>query len=750
MYNRINIKTTTDLFVDLEKRVESGVYFYRVSGYNPQIHELIKKYFQAASKNGIIIENGLKNPDNNNISFYNEQLGSEFLLDMGFIDMKLEKWLPRMKDSCRQNITAVIYDTLAEMRADGKNDNVLKNTYIKFMCWLYYRFERVVNSLDGRHSMHILYEGECGLYQLMFLNVLSKAGCDVILLQYRNDSLCQSVDELTIGNMGAFPEGFCLRKIITEIRDDMEISHLYGIKPQTSNCTNAWISGKIFEDVRKKIPERGSEANVFYNCFCQINGVEDKAQYLNDLYQLQMELKNSGRNGVIINNAIEPPLPNEIQTIKRGNYRNIFQLISGLSQNIRISCGQELQRLMIKAFTDLMLDEGRKSDVSLGKLMNIGVCLLCWIKKYLKPLFGAKYNNEIAWFFYMGGCKTNTEALFCRFLARLPVDVLIFCPDLSKKCSISDALLYEKNYVYSLEVAEYPQENANLRVGTTAYHAERELDTMMYGSCGIYRNQQYSKANSVTLQTMYEEIELLWNQELIYRPGFSVIGDTANIPVIFSKVSGIKDGDVSSYWSSIKRLLGNNTKFISSVPCIIKDNANTISSSAVQFLKNGKLQREKIKSHKSYQYGYLRETVQDYILDKLQKLLDAGIIDGIGKNGMEYTVIATVLNLDKQILRMLQGFDFTKNNPKIVYLITDEKTLSPEDTIQAAFLNLAGFDIVFFVPTGYRCIEGHFAKNIVEEHRIGSYVYDLNPPNFNRIQANPNQSLLGRLFNYKK
>lgn len=750
MYDRINIKTTNDLFVDLEKRVESGVYFYRISGYNPQIHELIKKYFQAASKNGIIIENGLKNPDNNSISFYNEQLGTEFSLDMGFIDMKLKKWLPRMKDGCRQNITAVIYDTLAEMRANGKNDNILKNTYIKFMCWLYYRFERVVNSLDGRHSMYILYEGECGLYQFMFLNVLSKAGCDVILLQYRNDSLCQSVDELAIGNMGAFPEGFCLRKVLNEIRDDMEISRLYGIKPQTSNCTNAWISGKIFEDVRKKIPERGSEANVFYNCFCRINGVEDKVQYLNDLYQLQMELKNSGRKGVIISNAIEPPLPNEIQAIKRGNYQNIFQLISGLSQNIRISCGQELQSLMIKAFTDLMLEEGRKSDVSLGKLMNTGVCLLCWIKKYLQPLFGAKYNNEIAWFFYMGGCKTNTEALFCRFLARLPVDVLIFCPDLSKKCCISDTLLYEINYVHSLEVAEYPQENTNLRVGTTAYHAERELDTMMYGSCGIYRNQQYSKVNSVTLQTMYEEIELLWNQEMVFRPGFSVIGDTANIPVIFSKVSGIKDGDVPSYWSSIKRLLGNNTKYISSVPCITKDAANPISPSTVQFLKNGKLQRDKIKNHKSYQYGYLRGTVQDYILDKLQELLDSGIIDGVGKNGMEYTVIATVLNLDKQILRMLQGFDFTKNNPKLVYLITDEKTLSPEDTIQAAFLNLAGFDIVFFVPTGYRCIEGCLAKNIVEEHQIGSYVYDLKPPDFSRIQANPNQSLLGRLFNHKK
>ena len=74
-------------------------------------------------------------------------------------------------------------------------------------------------------------------------------------------------------------------------------------------------------------------------------------------------------------------------------------------------------------------------------------------------------------------------------------------------------------------------------MGTVAYHAERELDTLMYQDTGMYRNMQYGKANIISLQTMYEEIKILWDQELKYRPDFSVVDGVVNIPVIFAKVS---------------------------------------------------------------------------------------------------------------------------------------------------------------------------------------------------------------------
>ena len=54
--------------------------------------------------------------------------------------------------------------------------------------------------------------------------------------------------------------------------------------------------------------------------------------------------------------------------------------------------------------------------------------------------------------------------------------------------------------------------------------------------------------------------------------------------------------------------------------------------------------------------------------------------------------------------------------------------------ILLTFLNLAGFDVVFFVPTGYRAVERHFARANFEEHQIGDYIYDLPIPDFRRPQ----------------
>lgn len=59
-----------------------------------------------------------------------------------------------------------------------------------------------------------------------------------------------------------------------------------------------------------------------------------------------------------------------------------------------------------------------------------------------------------------------------------------------------------------------------------------------------------------------------------------------------------------------------------------------------------------------------------------------------------------------------------------------------EDSVLIAFLNLIGFDIIFFVPTGYQSIERHFNEKIMEEHQIGEYKYDLQIPDLNAVPLN--------------
>lgn len=752
MLEHIKIRNLDDFFTDLDKRNSKGVFFYRINGYSEEIYRFIKKYYNAARTAGVIIEGKIPNPDKDNLGYYNEIMGMEFQLNVEFIATSLKKWLPRMSVYQNNIVSSAIYETLIQLGRSGKNENMLKNTYIKFMCWLYYKFERILSQLGNNKVPKILYEGTAGNYELLLLNVLSGAGCDIILLQYQTgghtsaDINTVRPDELAMPNMVAFPEYFSLKWLRDEIQNEFNMERLYGQKPSVLNCTNAWIEGKGLDDFKTAIQARGSDPKLFYNCYVRINGAEDKLSYMNELYQFQLGLKNSKRRVVIIDAPLENPSTDEISQIKRKNYTTRNQMIMDLSGNIKYTANAELQKIMVKSFVDVIIEESEHEGITLNRLANRTVYLLCWLKRYQGELFAGWKMPDISCFIYMGGCKNSNEALFIKFLARLPVDVLILNPNLNTKCCLDDTLLYEVNYTDSLAVDKYPRENTEIHIGTAAYHAERELDTVMYQDSGIYRNQQYSKAVSVTLRTMYEEIEILWNQELKYRPNFSIVDDTVNLPVIFAKVCGVKNGDLRQYWAGIKQLLSKDAFLIDKVPYLNTGEPNPVKAYATEFFKNGKVQKSRIKAHQSYQYGVLRDDVQEHILDKLQLLIDQKIIRGTFVNGTEYTIVSTILNMKKEILRMIQKFDFTKTNPKIIYINTAEKEISLEDSILMAFLNLAGFDVLFFVPTGYQTIEKYFNKELVEEHQIGEYMYDLRVPDFNAIRPNARLSWRERLF----
>ena len=753
MFTHNKIKNLNDFFVERDSRPDKGVYFYRINGYTEEIGQFIQRYYEAARLSGVIIEGRIPNPDEKNLAYYEEIMGLDFRMSPDFIAQSLRKWLPRMNDYQRGTVARTLFDTLSALRKSGKNDNMLKNAYIKFMCWLYYKFERIVNMLGESKIPKILYEGDISNYELLLVSVLSNAGCDVVLLQYGGDAKYRILDadnrqsdNLELPNMRAFPQDFNLKWIRAKIQEALNNERIYGVKPQILNCTNAWIEGKGFADFKKSTSVRGDDPRLFYNCFYRINGVEDKITYANELYQLQLELSNSQRRVVIVDECIPKPSMEEIGAVRRRNYVRQDEMLMDLSANIQYTANIELQRVMVKAFLDVLLMESKEPDMNLNKLTNKAVYMLCWLKRYQKKLFANWKMPEVGCFIHMGPCKDENEALFLRILARMPVDVLILNPNLNAACCVKDTLLYELQFTEALPIKRYPQQSADLQMGTAAYHAERELDGLMYQDTGIYRNYQYDKAVSVTLQTMYEEIQILWKEELKFRPNFSTENGVVTLPVIFAKVSGVKDGMVPKYWSAVKGLMTEDSFLVKNVPYIDPAAVNPMKAHAVEFLKNGRIQRRRIKEHPSYPYSFLREEIQEHIFDKLQLLIESKLIKGTFENGTEYTIVATILNMPKDIVRLIQKFDFTKKNPKLIYVNTGEKMISLEDTILTAFLNLAGFDVIFFVPTGYQNVERFFNKRLMEEHQIGEYVYDLQVPNMALVSSNTRPSWRDKLF----
>ena len=756
MFQLGRIEKLHDYFSACSRRREQAVFFYRVAGYSGEVAAFLTQYDQAARTNGVVIEGRIPNPDPKQLDYLAEMMGSDFQLDAGFLTQKLTRWLPRLTGAQREAVVTAMTATLQDLQAHGKNENMLRNAYIKYMCWLYYKFERILGRLGGDELPKILYDGTVSSYELQLLVILARAGADIVLLEragdagyLRCDPTSQYAQLYQAPGLTPFPADFSLRQLREQGRQQAERQKLYGAPAGIAPCTNAWMKTPDVKEILTAVRARGDDPKLFYNAFVVQYGVEDKLLFPSDMVAFYQQLKREGRKVCLENGRLPPPTPEEIAAVRRRNHQTAEQLAADLAANLQYPNNQQLQTLMRQAFLDVVLEEDKAVGGNLNRLLNKAVYLVAWMKRYQKDLFQNWQAPEVGVFLLFGACSGDNEALFLRLLAKLPVDVLVLLPDLNAPCVLKDPALLDLHKEHSLPMTDFPVEPSQMRVRTAAYQAEREMDSILYQNTGLYRAKQHQKAEAVTLQTMYEEIGLLWDQELKYRPGFAAEGDTVTVPVLLEKICGIKDGPILPYWLDIKKLVTPETTLVTKLPWQTGLEANPMKPYATQFLRQGRLQREKIKQHKDYPYGILRPEIQDYLLDKLQVLLDEKLIAGTYQNGTEYTIVSTILGLPKDLLRRIQNFDFTKKNPKLIIISTTEETLSLEDSILVAFLNLVGFDILFFVPTGYQSIEKYFQKPFANEHQLGPYRYDLQVPDFRTLHEGGKSSirkLFGRSF----
>ena len=756
MFQLGRIEKLHDYFSACSRRREQAVFFYRVAGYSGEVAAFLTQYDQTARTNGVVIEGRIPNPDPKQLDYLAEMMGSDFQLDAGFLTQKLTRWLPRLTGTQREAVVTAMTATLQDLQAHGKNENMLRNAYIKYMCWLYYKFERILGRLGGDELPKILYDGTVSSYELQLLVILARAGADIVLLEragdegyLRCDPTSQYAQFYQAPGLTPFPADFSLRQLREQGRQQAERQKLYGAPAGIAPCTNAWMKTPDGKEILTAARARGDDPKLFYNAFVVQYGVEDKLLFPSDMVAFYQQLKREGRKVCLENGRLPPPTPEEIAAVRRRNHQTAEQLAADLAANLQYPNNQQLQTLMRQAFLDVVLEEDKAVGGNLNRLLNKAVYLVAWMKRYQKDLFQNWQAPEVGVFILFGACSGDNEALFLRLLAKLPVDVLVLLPDLNAPCVLKDPALLDLHKEHSLPMTDFPVEPSQMRVRTAAYQAEREMDSILYQNTGLYRARQHQKAEAVTLQTMYEEIGLLWDQELKYRPGFSAEGDTVTVPVLLEKICGIKDGPILPYWLEIKKLVTPETTLVTKLPWQTGLEANPMKPYATQFLRQGRLQREKIKQHKDYPYGILRPEIQDYLLDKLQVLLDEKLIAGTYQNGTEYTIVSTILGLPKDLLRRIQNFDFTKKNPKLIIISTTEETLSLEDSILVAFLNLVGFDILFFVPTGYQSIEKYFQKPFANEHQLGPYRYDLQVPDFRTLHEGGKSSirkLFGRSF----
>ena len=504
-------------------------------------------------------------------------------------------------------------------------------------------------------------------------------------------------------------------------------------------CPNIWMQADVMESILVPGVRRGDEDRYIYTCFVRREGVRERQTYQEELLRLHQKLKEAGRLVMVVDEGFAPPTTDEIGQVRRHDYRTVNEAIMDLSKNLRQGTALDLQNTLVYAFMEVLAEEAGRTKANVQQVVQTAVYLLCWFKRIYASVFSGWKYPALGCMIYLGVARDNREALFLRFLSRLPMDLLMLCPDLEVKAKLTDPLMLVQELPESMRLDRFPKEGA-MRVRTLSSEAEKQI-RQETGDAGLYHSQQFAHAQSVLLESTCDELSMYWDLDLKYRPAFSTTASTVMLPVLFAQVNGVRNGKLKDYWAGIKKMVTPDTVVFRSAPYYTPDKDAAACGPATDFLRNGKLQRRKIQEHPHYPFGFMSTEKQEHILDKLQLMIDERIIRGTNENGMEYRIVSTILGMGREWGRRIQQFDFARKSPKVICIHTVEQPPSREDAILLAFLHLIGFDIVGFVPTGYQWVSQWYTKPMFITHQQGDFLYDLTVPDLSTAKPVTNAFL---------
>lgn len=458
--------------------------------------------------------------------------------------------------------------------------------------------------------------------------------------------------------------------------------------------------------------------------FLLIAGCNNDDEYNNFLYNLRNSIKKSGRPFAFIDTPLDEPDSSAMELFSAIDRRGKGTAISGLCGQIAINGDQGRNAIAQKALGDML-------TLSSTDVFAVGASLVYKLNMVANAI-AVGDSDEIPVIMYYGN-PGAADVMFLCYAQRCGFDVICVSPDKQcrigfEKCPFADKLQKEE-LPNTRAVMPFPQKAVKVKIATAAYTAERELDTMLYSGDTMFRDRQFSKLDSAVLRTTLDEINILWEQPARYRPGFSVNGDRVVVPTIFAKINGVDDGNIKAYWNMVEEKLTPETVYVIKGPSYRRPDLN-VSRIYAPYRNGSKINIEALKRSQLNKYGFLSTDIQDMIFEKMQAVIDDGMLAlGSAEETVDYVMYAA-LNLDRSVLKLFQQFDFTKEIPKFIVVDTIEEPFSKLECTQIILFSYMGFDVLIFSPSGYRDIETWVSENAFETHTFSDFEYNVSAPRF--------------------
>ena len=718
--------------------------FLRYIGYdNPDdFRSFLINQYVTVQKNGLFFKEKLPAATTDDIAKAAQYTASSFD-NADDIKKALDMWLHAENIPCDG---AAIAEVMAKAVAEcGVNK---KNTYFVMLCWLM--------KYLGKRPNAVLFVGSATLRELYFLCMLNAAGVKVTLVSYGLDKDFDKLafkDRITIKNgRQTAPIQIDFEKI--DLSKEAKLAEMRTAASNVSGLVKRLDTSAagIFEDVVKDRKTRVIQSGGVYTedgeipgYVAALIGYEDETVYTNMLVKFKESFAGLKKQLIFIEKPLENPNAEEVRALGSIPRTSTADMIDALAMLIDLKGDRTRTALAQKALREMLneLNTGNQTVV-----LNYGNKFVTWLYRCTQARKYAVQYEDIPVILYYGDIS-QSEMYFLNFMAQCGFDVVYITPNKKNLQTAVDKNIGGLMQIFELPQSKdsgtYPTKAIKTKVATVAYNAERDLDTMLYGGdTGIYRSFQFPNSQSVTLKTTYEEISILWKQEARFRSGFSTAGNLVSVPNIFAKISGVEDGNMSKYWEDVRSKLTPET-ILTIKKANPTENASDDLSVYRQFYRNGEIDTEKLKKSTLNKYSYLPDRIQDMLFYKLQETVSSNFIKLEGDDLM-CSVLHFGMNLSKDLLKLIQQFDFTRTIPKLIYIDAVEDTFTLSECIQIVLCNLIGFDVLVYTPTGYKNIETFVSNDAFEEHIMNQFVYQTEVPKFKIPSEEKSGGFFGKLF----
>ncbi|WP_082760027.1 YceG family protein [Abyssisolibacter fermentans] len=683
------------------------------------------------------------------------------------------------------------------------NSTKIKNFSLKLLTWVEDYITTLYKNTDsfGMVNPKVLYYGNIKKHEIYFLIFLSQIGSDVLFINSMNDCDFNVIDKNNFYSRKIeFKSKIPVKQLPINKKNNSAVynvktTHVNTVKnkpntkinnvsknivPKINLTTADKINSKLktahelFDDIFLPLSSRsgfiGGNSPIVPVCFYRYIGIDENVDiFYNKLYRLdkKLTLKASAyikfdNNISLINNQSLVKQCQSIWTMQGFNPMKVDSLIANL-----LSCkafpnvkNKTISNSFINAFKEILdLYLSTESNVNVQKLKNFAMKQLLWLNEYglkltkkydVTNVSGNVINPKVL---HYGNIKSH-EVYFLMLLAKLGCDVLYINPkddigfnSIDPDCKYS--YLIESNN--KCEAQSFPREEILVRTETTAFKASNELADMIYTeSDGIYKPWQFEsyETKPLTLKTTIDEVKILWNEEARMRTGFKIENKTVYIPNLFVKISGVYD-DLNLYWDDVAIYKNcENTVFYESVPFSSTQYSRADLYKCAYILDNeGFVDKEKLFASNLYKFSYLKTNLQNTIINKINQLFVLPIFMQDITKDFKLKIIMSILSMDKEILNLIQNFDYPFKIPKIMIYDNNESMFNEQDISILAFLNLLGFDILILTPTGYNNIENNIKSKYYDIHKLQKVQFDLQLDNLNtERRLNKQKSFWSSLF----